>query len=504
MSILEIMIAAVVLFIILTGVLGLVGTTTLMGVDAKQRNVMVNALNAYVEKVQSLPFASVALTSGGGALASVETTTVGEFTVTIRPTVVAGANDALKSLTVVIEVTAPNSRSSSFTTTVPIRDRAQFLTQANRTPETDPTIAFNDAFTPAQGAVVWGTSCTGATGVLKIAVDATASDGRLINAVSFWIDDSYYAKDSAGAIASWNPATQTYSASSFVWNTLQTEQVIQGDGSYLDVPIIADGMRTVVARVEDDEQIAVFTVRQMLVDNYAPGIPTIDGTTTVITASSITNTLATLTWPVANDGTTPADRYEVRLFRQPSTDTLTTSPFGRWPEVTGIGTPTENSLGLTSLTAFSRYYPAVRALSPRGLASEYTAGSPIFVTRPLITGTYAITSPKVPGVDPYNYTSTLTCAAPTFPTSSITYSWYRVDPTNPSGILAGSGQTLTANSYSFLPAKNTDPAPPVSYYCRVTFTPQGVTGGPSVVLSNTVKTTATDEIATTAYGAGTW
>jgi len=504
MSILEIMIAAVILFIILTGVLGLVGTTTLMGVDAKQRNVMVNALNAYVEKVQSLPFASVALTTGGGALASEETTTVGEFTVTIRPTIAAGSNDSLKSLTVVIEVTAPGRRSTSFTTTVPIRDRAQFLTQANRTPETDPTIAFNDAYTPAQGAVVWGTSCTGATGVLKIAADATASDGRLVNAVSFWIDDSYYAKDSADEIASWSPASQTFSVSDFVWNTLQTEEVLQGDGSYLAVPIIADGMRSVVARVEDDEQIAVFTVRQLLVDNYAPGIPTIDGTTTVIAATSITNTSATLTWPVANDGTTPADHYEVRLFRHPLGDTGPMNPFEHWPEVS-VGTPTENSLALTSLTAFSRYYPVVRALSPRNLASEYTTGAPLFVTRPLITGTYKIESPKVAGTDPYVFTSTLTCSVPTFPASNITYKWYRVDPTNPGGIeVVGTGQTLTADVYSIQMPRSTDPAPPVKYYCRVTFTPLGVAGGPSVVLSNTVVTTATGEVATTAYGVGTW
>lgn len=493
-SILEIMIASVILFIVLTGVLGLVGQTTLMGVDAKQRNIMVNALNAYVERVQSLPFDHVALTDDGGVLASEETTTVGEFTVTIRPTVAAGANDSLKNLTVAITVAANGRATTSMTTTVPVRDRSQFMTQANRSPETDPSIEFVDAYTPAEGAVVWGTSCTGATGVLKLAVNATASEGRTIANVALWIDDSRIALDGMKNPATWSPATQTFAESDFIWNTMQEEAVIQEDGSYHDVPIIADGMRTVSAYVLDSQGVSVYTVRHLLVDNYAPGTPGVPVTTV------LSDTAANLTWTEAFDGTSVADHYQVRAFKQPIDDSGPMNPFEHWPEVT-VSAPSGMSLAITSATPFSRYYPVVRALSPRALASAYTTGTPIFVTRPKITGSYTIAQDK----KTYTVTSTLSCTPPTFPTSGLTYTWYRSDADHPSAVQVGTGTTLTANVCTLTVQNQNTPCPAVRYYCEVTYTPLGVDGGTSEKKkSNTVATTHTGTVSDALYGVGSW
>lgn len=496
MSVIEIMIAAVILFIVLTGVLGLVGTTTMMGADAKQRNVMVNALNAYVERVQALPFTSVALTSGGGALASEETTTVGEFTVTIRPAVALGANDALKTLTIVIEVTAPGRRTASFTTTVPIRDRSQFLTQANRTPETDPSIDFNDSYTPAEGAVVWDTSCQGATGVLKLAVDASASEGRMITNVALWIDDTYLAKNTLSDQASWNPASQTFSNSTFIWNTRQTEDVIQTDGSYLPVEVIADGMRTVSAYVLDDQGVSVYTVRHLLVDNHAPGMPGVP------IAAVQSNTAAELNWTEASDGTTPAFAYDLRLFRQPASDSLTTSPFERWPEVT-VGAPTENSLAFTGGTSFSRYYSAVRARSPRGLTSSYTTGTAVFETRPLITGSVVATKKSTGNPKYWRLVSTLSCTTPAFPATGVVYTWYRTleDGTR---TVVGSNSSTLSDTYQLNENPKTE-APAIKYECVVSYTPGGYGGGSSkVASSNMVEVSDVTASGTYTYGVGTW
>ncbi|MCE5190184.1 MAG: hypothetical protein LLG08_00135 [Actinomycetia bacterium] len=492
-SILEIMIASVILFIVLTGVLGLVGTTTNMGLDAKQRNVMVNALNAYVERVQSLPFDSVALAADGGALASEESTQVGEFTVTISPSVADGANEALKQLTVAISVSATGRTPVTMTTTVPVRDRSQFLTQANQDPATDPTVAFLDAYTPPEGTVVWGTSCIGGTGVLKLAVEATASEGRVLTNVALWIDDSRLAKNALGESGSWNPATQTFSETSFVWDTRQTEDIIQEDGSYLPVEIVADGMRTISAYTLDDRSVSVYSVRHFLVDNHAPGVPGVPA------ASNLTNVNATLTWAPASDGTSPADHYGVRVFKQPIDDSGPMNPYEHWPEVT-VGTPTGTSLAITNATAFSRYYPVVRALSPRNLASAYTAGTPIFVTRPKITGNYTITEDKN---NEYTVTSTLSCTVPTFPTSGLTYTWYRSAAGAPA-VQVGTGASLTGDDCP-LTVKNNDPWPEVRYYCKVTYTPLGVNGGTSEMkTSNTVATTHTGVVATSPYAEGTW
>jgi hypothetical protein len=86
LGMLEIVVSAVIFFFVLTAVLGLLGTTTQMSLAAKQRAVMTNAINAYVERVSAMPFAQVKLVSEGGALSDVETQTVGEYTVVIRPT----------------------------------------------------------------------------------------------------------------------------------------------------------------------------------------------------------------------------------------------------------------------------------------------------------------------------------------------------------------------------------------------------------------------------------
>ncbi len=498
MSVLEIMIAAVILFIVLTGVLGLVGTTTMMGVDAKQRNVMVNALNTYVERVQSLPFDTVALVGDGGALASEETTRVGEFTVTIRPAVADGTNAALKSLTVAITVSANGRTPVSMTTTVPIRDRSQFLTQANRTPETDPSIAFIDAYTPAEGAVVWDTSCVGATGVLKLAVEAAAVTGRTITNVALWVDDSYVVQDSSANPANWNPATETFSETTFIWNTHQTEEVIQEDGSYLPVEIIADGMRTISAYVLDDQGVSVYTVRHLLVDNHAPGIPGVPATV------AESNTSATLSWLKSSDGTTDSDHYQVRMFKQPSNDTGPMNPFEHWPEVT-VGTPSGTTLAYASGTSFSRYYPAVRALSPRNLASAYTTGTPIFVTRPLITGNVVATKKSTGNPKYWKLVTTLSCTTPTFPVKSSSptiYTWYRVLP-GQSPTVVGTNSTTLSDTYQ-LDGNPSTSAPAVQYYCIATYTPDGVDGGVTSTTKTNTVTVQAEASGTFTYAEGTW
>lgn len=507
MSILEIMIAAVILFIILTGVLGLVGQTTLMGVSSKQKNVMVNATNAYVERVQALPFDSVGVVSvdDSGTLPAEETSVVGEFTVVIRPSVVDGANNALKNLTIRITVSAPGRVATSLTTTVPIRDRTQYMTQANRSPETDPSTEFNDLYTPPEATVVWEDMYSG--GALKIAVITEAAEGRTLQNVALWVDDSYLLKNTLGETASWNPSAQTFSTSTFVWDTQQTEEVIQDDGSYLPVEIVADGMRTVSVYALDDQNVSVYSVRHFLVDNHEPGMP---GRPVGVASSA---TAANVTWGEASDGTSPADHYQIRMFKQPINDSGPMNPFEHWPEVT-IGAPTGASLSFTEGTAFSRYYPAVRALSPRNLPSAYTLDASTsavpFVTQPRISGTVVATLQPTTGHGKNEVTgywklvSTLSCTPQTFATSSASvYTWYRVLPGG-SPTVVGTNSTTLTDTYQL----DGDPAvsaPAVRYYCVVRYTAAGVgaTGASATINSNTVTVNATSS-GTFTYAEGTW
>ncbi len=501
MSILEIMIAAVILFIVLTGVLGLVGQTTLMGVSAKQKNVMVNALNAYVERVQSLPFTSVGIVSvdESGTLPAEETTTVGEFTVVIRPSVSDGANDALKRLTVGITVSAPGRAPTSMTTTIPIRDRTQYMTQANRTPETDPVVEFNDSYTPAEGALVWDQNCS--SGVLQLAVTATASEGRTLQNVALWVDDTYLLRDPYQVQATWNPSADSFSQT-VVWNTRQTEDIYIDEFTYEPTEVISDGMRTVSAYALDDNNVSVFTVRHFLVDNHAPGMPGRPGGV----ASSNTN--ATVSWDIASDGTTPADHYQVRMFKQPIDDSGPMNPYEHWPEVTA-GTPSGASLAFSGGTSFSRYYPAVRALSPRSLASAYTTSTATsavpFVTRPLITGTYIAEKKSTGNPKYWRITSTLSCTVPTFATTGTkTYTWYRTVAGSTTQVQTGAANTLVSNVYQ-LDGNPAATAPAVQYYCVATYTAAGVgaTGVAETIQSNTV-TVATSAAGTFTFTEGSW
>ncbi|MHB1477459.1 MAG: type IV pilus modification PilV family protein, partial [Coriobacteriia bacterium] len=124
MTLVEVVVAFAILFIIMTALLGLVGQTISMGSQATAMNVGTNAVNAYVERVRSLPFDDVF---------SVEATTVvtDDYAVTIVPaSVVLGASDSLADMELEVTIRRGGEVVKAFSTTVVIRDRDQHLTDA--------------------------------------------------------------------------------------------------------------------------------------------------------------------------------------------------------------------------------------------------------------------------------------------------------------------------------------------------------------------------------------
>ncbi|GAB4283850.1 MAG: hypothetical protein Kow0067_05290 [Coriobacteriia bacterium] len=497
MTILEILIAAVVLFIVLTAILGLVGSTTMTSLQAKEKNVMVNAVNAYIERVQALPFDEVVVGTGTGELPPEETMTIGEFTVTIRPTIAAGSNPALKNLTLDVSVTSPKtSRTLTMNTTVAVRDRSQYLTQAVQDPATNPQVSFDDALTPPEAAVVWDAAWQ--NGALNIAASATAAEGRTIEVVECWIDDQYYMKNTFGDAARWTPKTLDWSVTGFIWNTHQTEPVLQEDGvTYVDEEVIADGMRTVSLYAVDNTGATSRVIRHFLVDNDPPGNP---GTPV---PSPRTSAITDLAWTAASDGTLPADHYQVRMWKQASNQELADNPTAYWFEVPG-GTSTGASF-VAETQAFSRYWAVVRAQSPRGLSSSYVNVGLPWISRPLLTGSYSVESRSTGNPKYWRVTSTLSASPPAFPVSgTTTYSFYRVD--GGQSTLLQSGTSRTCEHTVQVDAKPSSANyPTVQYRVEVLVTPAGYGGGTqTTVYSNTVATTYRGDSGTFTFTEGTW
>ncbi|MBN2839602.1 MAG: prepilin-type N-terminal cleavage/methylation domain-containing protein, partial [Coriobacteriia bacterium] len=152
MTLVEVIVSFVILFIIMTAVLGLVGQTIGMGSQATAMNVGTNAVNTYVERVRALPFDDVF---------SIEATTVvaEDYTVTIEPSVVEGASESLADMYLTVTIRRGGEIFKTFETMVVIRDRDQHLTDALRSPTTDPRVFFQSP-TPPDGAVLYHDTST--------------------------------------------------------------------------------------------------------------------------------------------------------------------------------------------------------------------------------------------------------------------------------------------------------------------------------------------------------
>ncbi len=484
LSMIEIVAAAVIFFVVLTGVLGLLGVTTQMSLQAKQRTVLVNALNTYVERVKSLPFEQVDLVGNGeGVLPAEETTTVGGFTVTLRPqvsiptTLTPASNPQLKRVRVAIEVRRGTAAPITYTTEVLVRDRDQFLTQGTGDPE--PTIRFT-ASTPPEGTVVWGSQHAG--GALIVGVDTIAGTGRLISSVVMWCDDQWILKNTADVRATWAQIDQeTWTTPSFVWDTLQTENMLQPDGSYADVEVIPDGYRTVSGYVMDSAGTSKYVSRHFLVDNLVPATP---GSTT---CTATTNVASAVSWGQVMDGTTPAYAYHIHVEKQaPSSDT--------WSIVQHIDTQSTSVQATTA--SFSRYRAQVRrAISPRGLNSPsgpYT----VWVSRPLLTGGYTITKSG----NKYTVSVVTSVTPPAFPvTGTTTYRWMRTG----SGVADRVWETTNPSATDSFTYTQQAPAQ-AQYHCTVLFTPYGYgANGQESIVSNRVGPTST-QAGTFAFSEGAW
>lgn len=481
MTLVEVVIASAILFFIMTAVLGLVGRSTLMSVQAKQMNAVNNAINSYVEWARVLPFAE---------LDSLEATTVaaGEYTVSIVPQAELTENQYLKDLWLGVTVTAPNGFIRVVNTMVIIHDRTQYMTQAEQSAQTDPTIVILAA-SPPNGTPVWvdGSAsywkdASGVTRPVTLSARAMATEGRTVEEVFFTANtDTTILEDVFGNTAEWLEPTWTNSP------------VFSVDLKQADGTVFVEGERTVYAFVRDSAGVIRQATRTWVVDNLAPEKPPWP-----VQLDDRGTGARLIFWPMVMDGTHPAYRYVVSARKQPL------EPVTSWTEWTVAVSYTGSATGvLLDGTPMSRYLSLGRALSPRGLT---TANGPTayLVTRPLLSGTYAVvrrgSTPKG-----WDVTPTLTATPPSFEsTGTTTYAWYAND------VLIG-----TTTEDTFLAPKVSvegDPTaanfPVRTYTVAVTAKPLGypsfANNPPVSRTSNAVTTVAPAASGTYTFTEGTW
>jgi len=457
MTLVEIMVATVILFIVMTAMLGLVAQTTNTSMLAKQKTVMTNAVNAYVERVQALPFATVGIAGEdtSGTLNATETIDAGGYTVTIVSSVSPGDTDTLKVLALDVTLSGPRVREQQMETEVIIRDRLAYVTQGLRSPATDPTIVWNAGIMAPYSSVVWAAQ-TASNGALRIAADITASEGRTIRLVEIRTDHGDLLRDTGNLQAAWTPGVQTWSVPYFIWNTLQ-EELVDVNGTEMMVPVVADGLRVLTITAEDSDGVRISKSWQFVVDNSNPGAPGVPE----ITAQAGTTT--TFGWTLSADGTDGIDHYQLVPYRQNMT---------YWSEETAVLVPAPP--GVVPTVPFGRYWLHMRAVGPvpNARVSDFVAIATPWVTRPRVQATATVSKSG------NNYTTVVncSCSTPSFPVEgAVIYQWQR-STTGVEGTWVNQvGTTSTLTQSVAGPASKQ--AAILYYRCIVTYTPDGYAGG---------------------------
>lgn len=487
MSIVEIVIAAFILFFVLTAILGLVSTTTRMGISAKERTAVTNAMSSHMEWIRSLEYDEVAILGlePSGTVPAQTSTMVDGFTVVITTTISETAAQ-VKEIQVDAVATHPAYTPMKMSQHVSIRDYRSGLTTIVKA--AGPTVEWGS--TPSEGTVVYSRYVSGGA-LLNIVADVqTGTSGVPITDLRFYCSGQLL-RNSASVnadVAAWQPNTESV-VKSFNWNTEQVDDLGNPDA-------IADGWRTVRIEATDADGRRTIKERRFLVDNDLPGMP--PGTAPTVSLAQVTSDLESrLSWEILKDGTDDSWGYGVKIYK---VDVNGSSVLQNTVDPEGVPVDYRVSAAayLQPTTAFSRYTAAVRAYSPRLMTSNY-ANIPTYVSYPMLTGTSHTT---YTGRNAARTSSTVVNVAvtpPTFGCSSLTYDLYRSMSATNLGATAYKSNIGATYSETISKAVGKFGTPDPYYYrYKITYVAKGSTAaGSQVIWSNIIgPTTDTDNVLT--------
>jgi len=403
MTLVEVVVAIVIFFFVLTAIFGLLGATTNMSVLSNERALLVNAMNSYIEEVRSMPYTSVGVDVTGAPVPgtlSVETSqTVGSYQLVITPTVtwvddpnITGATN-YKQLTIDGSVERGGEVVYSLSMSTYIRE------EGSSGDYIAPTITFGPGSPPEESPppVVRGRT------VLIDAIAETTMTGARLVSMSFQVSPGgIYLRNQAGDSALWELDSPN-ATKQFYWDTMALNE----DGELF----VTDGEYTITVEVIDSNQKRVYQTRRVFIDNHPPDPPT-----DLVANALLSGTQVPLTWTPSMDGRTQSDHYVVLLASQAADSS--------WSE-NEIPTGGPSGLYTVGTVPFSRYAVRVAAESRDLLRSDWhpsaDAGEEavLFTTRPLLAGSYSGVYEKA--AKRWDIDITLSASPPTFPAYSVDY-----------------------------------------------------------------------------------
>lgn len=486
MTLLELVIATMILFIAITAVFGLMSVSTNMTMTSKQESIVTNAASGYIEQARALPYNSLGVLGASvpGSLTVVTTMTVAGFEVTITPTVefvddpAITGNEDYKRLTIVVSAGA-RGRSPLGRTYQTIVRRPDEI-QGGATPP--PVIEFDSVDAPAKSQVIYGDS---------VIVKANGSSSlATLSRVSFFCEVPVL-RGSGGGVgtgntAEWFDLNAQSGSWTFYWNT----RAINPDTGQ---PWFRDGTRSLKIEVYDTLNQKSYRVRQVMIDNYPPGPPAYNP---LYYGPNSTGTSSYLYWGAAPDGTENANHYVVHIWKETSLGGGG-GPGGGWEDLGDTENPSPaanpsstgynfSAVRFPSYVPFGRFWTRLSPHSYRHLYKTDAGGAEIlydqtvpFVTRP--TGLGNTTNTKVDAGSERTWTTKniVSLVSPSFANSGVTYTLYRSLASDMSTATVVGTQTLMSGSCNFTDTYTTtgpkNSVLPTSYYYQVKadFTPTG-------------------------------
>ncbi len=290
-TVVEVVIAAAIMFFVLTAIIGLMGASSSLTVMAKQRAVMTNSVAAYLENLRVLPWDEVVQPSGPVRM------TINGVDIVINVSVETRTEEGQEIIKVirVAAVSTVDGKSQMYETSVALLKNPNF----NRTLRTDPDapVVYFMPEAPEDDAVIWGNQS--ASGPLMFRTKAFSPVDKI---AKVQYDITGRTAPDSFAVFTVSPGMQTY------YSAPSIDTLSEG---------IGDGFQTVSVAATDEHERTGTMKRRYIIDNVAPQSP---GPSTI---TSITSALLNLQWNAAVDGGTVgspnyASHYAIQMSVEPS------------------------------------------------------------------------------------------------------------------------------------------------------------------------------------------
>lgn len=424
-TVVELVIAAFVMFFVLTALLGLVATTSQMASRSRARAVLTDVTSGRLDLYRTYAFKDIQVTSKGGKIPDTETLVVSGWTINLASTV-ASSTTYPGTVNVTIVATASHISLPTVTYTAAAALRGPFGSgSAVSTGTSTLTLEFAPG-SPNANDTVSDSSDNTLGSVLQILAKATSTANKIAafqfkvntGTLDIFLTDVNGVQSTYQALALSPPQSSPFTSASFVWNV---GQVPLGSGTYP----IPDGMRTVSMWVQDDHgNITGPIQRTVFVDNKDPNVPTGLLVSPVQTMSGSTPALSvSSSWANAYDGTDLVAGYAANLYRDQRTNALsapTPSKVLGLPNMTLCnGSPYATSPSAAIADAgFSRYVLQAQSIGGGALGRKSVwAASNVAYTPPIITGSG---TQSTNGNYNIVYAASLPVPAPQYPVSAVT------------------------------------------------------------------------------------